>query len=308
MAKYEIGQKKIENILDRNGISRISNSDRALLKSQNYKYTVAEIKEKVIDNYVNKEMGQIASGREFGLAGATVRNILVDAGIPIRSYGEAQKLANQNRRSYSSNKEYFQIETPNMAWLLGFLAQDGSIAKKGNTIKLSLSAIDIDVLYAIKEEIEIEAPITRYVTNKGYEVASLTWTSQYHKRDLANYGIIPQKTFQLELPLKLDEKFWIDYIRGYFDGDGSVSTAGPALRWQICSATTPILVFIMDELEKRGIQKVSIQKWTKSRLNPTYVIQYSTQPTRDIYNFLYTPNSLYLPRKKEKYEKLLADK
>lgn len=109
-----------------------------------------------------------------------------------------------------------------MAWLLGFLASDGTVSSSDNTIKICLSAKDKEVLEKIKEEVEIENKIVEYTTNNGFDCVDLHWTCAEHKKDLANYGITPNKTFTIKPPLGLKEEFYIDFIRGYFDGDGSL--------------------------------------------------------------------------------------
>lgn len=193
-----------------------------------------------------------------------------------------------------------------MAYILGFLASDGTISLKKNTIKIGLSKKDEEILKKIKQEIEIENNITEYETNTGFDVVELSWTCAKHKADLSKYGIIPQKTFVLQPPKALNKEFIIDYIRGYFDGDGSICKSGNGLRFSICSATKDILTFIIDFFyEEYGIPKVSIYESNLNRKNTNYYFQYSTNAVKQIYNALYQSESLYLERKKLKFEELL---
>ena len=103
----------------------------------------------------------------------------------------------------------------------------------------------------------------------------------------------------------LKNKYWIDYIRGYVDGDGSINYIQQgALRWQVCSATPEILEFIIDYFhEEYDIPKVKVYK--TERKGSLYYFQYSTNATKKIFNFLYTPNSIFLKRKKDKYIEVL---
>lgn len=39
---------------------------------------------------------------------------------------------------------------------------------------------------------------------------------------MALYNVIPRKTGYAIIPPKLNRKFYPDFIRGYFDGDGSI--------------------------------------------------------------------------------------
>ena len=237
-----------------------------------------------------------------------IKDVLKKNNIKIRNYDEAARLSNKNRIKYTSkNIDYFKQESHNMAWILGFLASDGTIRKDSNEIKIGLSIKDIDVLEKIKQEINLDESIKKYTTNTGYDCCTLKWTCEEHKKDLKKYSIIPAKTLKLLPPYQLDKKYWIDYIRGFFDGDGSINFIESngkkhytALRWQVCSTTKEILQFILDFFEVNyNISPVNIQ--VRQQNHPLYYIQYSTNATKKIYNILYTPDSLYLNRKKEKF-------
>ena len=269
-----------------------------------------EIINKIIDNYENKKYGLIKSGKDFGLSANKVKKILKENNIHIRNHHESMVLSNKSR-DYPHNEGYFSKDSLILAWILGFIAADGSIRKDSNSIKITLSKVDKEILEKIKEEIKIENPIKDYITNKGFEISEFIWTCEQHKKDLEKYNIIPDKTFKLKPPYKLNKEFWIDYIRGYFDGDGSVNLIKNSngrgngnLRWQVCGAVPEILQWIIDFLyEEYQIPKVLIQ--TQRRKEKLYYFQYSSKATRQIYNILYNDSKMFLKRKKEHYEEIL---
>lgn len=269
----------------------------------------SEIENLVIDLYVNQGKGQVACGKAAGLSVNQVKQILIKNNIHIRNKHESIMLANKMQRNkYQYDDTYFQRQTSSMAWILGFIASDGSIRKGENEIKIGLSKVDSEILERIKEEMSLQMPVKFYTTTEGYECCRLQWTNEQHKKDLATYHIVPQKTYCLLPPDKLDRKYWIDYIRGYFDGDGSINylQSNHALCWQICAATSGILQWIIDFLyEEYNIPKVNIHQMARPN-GPLYYFQYSTNATKMIYKILYTPNSLYLQRKKDKFEEVLT--
>ena len=210
----------------------------------------------------------------------------------------------QNQRKYLVNDNYFDIENERMAYLLGFLASDGTVRKNSNEIKLSLSSIDKDILLEFQKEVG-GRPVKDYLTQEGFETSTWAFTSEHIKKKLAEYNIVPQKTFTFSFPKKLDKKYWRDFIRGYFDGDGSISSAGSsAIRFQICSATKEVLETIVDFFEEKGIPRACIMQ--TQRVHILYYFQYSSVPTRQIYDILYYDNCWCLSRKREKYEQLLT--
>lgn len=311
--KYKKDSNNIRHILKENNVHIRSCSENAILKRVDYKYTLDEIKKEVIDKYVNQNCGLISSGKKFGLTSNNVKYILNKNNIYIRNFGEAASVSNENR-AYQKNILFFQKESNDMAWLLGFLASDGTISKNSNSIKIGLAKKDREILEKIKSLVQIENPITERTTNKGYDVVELTWSCKQHKKDLEKYGIIPNKTFKLNPPYKLNKNFWIDYIRGYFDGDGSVNLIKNSnrrgngnLRWQICSVNKAFLQWIIDFLyEAYNIPKVNVHVQSKNRETPLYYFQYSSVATRQIYKILYNDSQMFLKRKRDRYEQILT--
>lgn len=265
-----------------------------------------EVIDKIIYDYTVNQFGIIKTGKNSGVGERVVRRILLENKIHIRSRSEAAIISNIQRRQFNLNDNYFSTENENMAYLLGFLASDGTVDKKNNRIKIGLSSIDKVFLKQIKEELKYEGDILDYTTDNGFNVSELTFTSQKIKNDLAKYNIVPNKTLIFTFPKNLNKKYWIDFIRGYFDGDGSVSTAGnSAIRWQICSATKDVLETIVNFLyEEYGIEKVNILE--QPRINhPLYYFQYSTNATKKIFKILYKDDCLKLLRKYLKFKELI---
>lgn len=241
-----------------------------------------------------------ALAKKYVVSTYKIKRILKENNIYIRSRNEQNKYNPQNQRQYHINDNYFDTENPNMAYLLGFLAADGYVYQHKNSIKISLSDVDTGFLELIEKELNANFPIRHYETKDGYHVCEVVFTSHQIKMQLFKYGIVPKKTYSFTFPYILNEKYYIDFIRGYFDGDGSVSTAGRALRWQLCSYNKEFLISVLDILEKYNIPKVNIYK-----RNNLYYFQYSTNSTKQLFNILYYDNCLCLPRKYKKYCALL---
>ena len=301
--------RKVKEILQKNNIHirSIKEANAMVQKTGRGNKPTPYTKEQekiVLDCYVNQKRGIEYSRKQAKCSLNTFNMILKDNNIKKRSFSEAATESNQNRALHK-NEEYFNTETHNMAWLLGFLASDGNVSKRDNCIKIALSTVDIEILEKIKKELDIENPIHTYTNRKGFDYCSLSWTCKKHKDKLAEYSIIPDKTFIIKPPYKLNKKYFIDYIRGYFDGDGSINyiSSNNALRWQICAANKEILQWIINVLyDQYNIPKVKVLEQQKEK-HVLYYFQYSTNSTKEIFNILYSTdkNSLYLKRKKDKF-------
>ena len=265
-----------------------------------------EIEKEIINRYCNKGYGLRKSGEPYGVSDYLVKKLLKNKGIKIRNFSEAAKLSNSNRR-FTINDDYFKTENANMAYILGFIASDGTVRKNNNEIKITVATRDKELLEKIKEELSLDRNIKDYEDSKGYLSSTLAFTSEKIKKDLSKYGIVPNKTFIFKFPQNLNKKYWVDFIRGYFDGDGCISSAGPnAIRTQVCSATRDVLEVMIGFLEQEFLipkPHIQVRQGTRGRKN--YYFQYSSCPTRVFFEKVYYPNCLCLERKLNKFKKLV---
>lgn len=269
--------------------------------------------QRIIELYQQGHGQQYCAKHVFGNTNVQlVKQILYKHKVHIRNKAEALTLLPQNRPKYVTDITFFQRQTKDMAWILGFIAADGTIGYNTNRIKITVAKKDEEILWRIRQKLQSNYPIKSFVTDKGYENVSFSWTCQTHKEDLAKFYVVPKKTLTLRFPDTLERKYWIDYIRGFFDGDGSVNfirvqgkKAYTALRWQLCSAAPGFLEHIIEFLsEEYGIKKVNIQ--VRRGIHDLYVCQYSTNATKALYSILYNDLSgLYLLRKQHHYLKIL---
>lgn len=251
--------------------------------------------------------------KKYHISKEQIKSILRKNNIHIRNRHEAIVAGNKNR-NLLDNHLYFQIENKNMAWLLGFIAAYGSIEKNRNVIRICLSSVDKEILEKIRKEIFLQSDVKDFIDNAGFAKSKLQWSSEQHKKDLATYNIIPQKTFTLKPPEKLTNEFIIDYLRGYWDGDGSITinrNSYNRLEWQITSATKELLEFFVDYLyDTYNIPKVNVHSFKRNE-HELYILQYSTKASLQLYDIMYkniTDDDLFIKRKKDKYDKIVQEK
>lgn len=307
--RYKNGESldKISNAYEvsRNVMARIfkeNNIKIRTIQESNGKQIPENIAEKVIYNYCVLKKGLVPSGAPYGLTQYMVEKILKDYGVRKRTYTEAK----DGLRKYTVNDDYFKSQSHNMAYILGLLAADGNIGKKENSINISLHQQDKEILEKINQEIQNTRPIKIYSKKDGADQAKLQVFSSSMKKDLAHYNIIPAKTFSLKEPSLLEKKYIISYIRGYFDGDGSIYK-GTSPIWSIASATGQLLEWMRTFLaEEYGIINNGIYHTKLSNGTIMYKLQYSgKEKLEKLFNILYVSDSLFLQRKKEKFKSLL---
>ena len=209
------------------------------------------------------------------------------------------------RNSKSKVKHnYFKNINHNSAYILGFTMADGCV-NNFNTWKIGycLHSKDIEVLEFIKKEVAPESIIHYYRENE----ASLTFSSKFIFEDMSYFGIIPNKTGKEKL-LNIDKQYFYDYLRGLFDGDGTVGiydkkhTNYKNYIWSICCSNYDFL----EQLRNFEGNNLGNIYTVSSKDKPIYQWTiYKKEDIIHIYNKFYSENNFSLKRKKDKMKEIV---
>ena len=214
------------------------------------KYFSEDVERQAIYNYVELHQGLQTAGRQFGISQFMMEKILKKYGIKKRTYTEAKQIG----RKYTCNDDYFKNQNSEMAYILGLIASDGSVSQKENLIAIQLQEEDKQILEQIRILTQVQRPLEEYIRKEtGHKIFSFrNWSAEW-KKDLSHYGIVPKKTFTLKPPTFLSKEYAIDYIRGYFDGDGSIYKIKNtnAVFFEISGASKATIDWIYDQLVNR---------------------------------------------------------
>jgi hypothetical protein len=133
------------------------------------------------------------------------------------------------------NLNYFNtVDSNNKAYLLGFIAADGSLVKNtgekaSTTLTITIHQKDVQVLELLKRELNSSLEI-KDITCKSKSLSSYKLLVK-HKRftisrkeliqDLKKYGLTEKKSLTMpNIIQNIPTKFKKPFIIGYFDGDG----------------------------------------------------------------------------------------
>ena len=134
---------------------------------------------------------------------------------------------------------FHNIQSNNQAYWLGFLAADGSIKSNKNCLEIGLSTKDIDHLEKFKRFIDSNINILSKMNHcsnndKWYPASYLFTHSKQIVDDLAQYGIVPRKSYHnINFLENIPDKYKTPFILGYFDGDGWI-TQTVSVRFGFC--------------------------------------------------------------------------
>lgn len=207
------------------------------------------------------------------------------------------------RRQIITNESYFHsIDSEEKAYLLGYLIADGYVIypltrKRTPCWGIEISTKDAYVLEWIVEQIGLQNK--KLIVKKNGTITSLTVTSQMMVDDLATLNITPRKSYTVQYPFsKIPKSLNRHVIRGIFDGDGCISNPNCTFYGNefIITAVRDIL------FEEAGL---SFRHLFYNNQNHIYSISFSAKQDKiAFYNYIYSNASIWLTRKRERFESL----
>jgi hypothetical protein len=175
----------------------------------------------------------------------TLRTLYSDRTLPIHEIAEklgrsstsiehrARKLGLRRQHKHADiNQRYFHnIATKEQAYLLGLLAADGSISSTPGryNICLALKHSDVELIVRFRDAVAPEA-----VLSYDRHLVRVRVGCKHMVADLAEYNVIPRKSYNFAWPQKLPHELAMPFLLGYFDGDGCLSKhANSRLQWTL---------------------------------------------------------------------------
>lgn len=256
-------------------------------------------KEKIIKLYLEDKMScsQIATKLGYSISG--IYDALKRWNIKTRDLASSHKI-------YSFNNKFFEvIDTEEKAYWLGFIYADGYIT--GNCIGISLANRDRNHLEKLSSSIKSNYPINTYKSKSVYgivEYCRLVLKDKIAVEHIKNKGVLEKKSLILKFPESkiLNENLYSHFIRGYFDGDGSLILSKNSINFKICGTKEMLISFIdiFNKISKYEF-KYKLFKRYEDNKNNFYISYGGRRKTLSIMNYLYENSSIYLDRKYKKY-------
>lgn len=239
---------------------------------------------------------------------SVIKKILLDNNITIRN--------NNIYKNKECNIDYFEIiDTEDKAYWLGFIYADGCITKNKynrQIFEIKLKISDINHLYKLKSALQSSHKIISARSNSKYsnnsECCGLHINSIKLTNDLYNLGVLYNKSKILKPPtiLQVPQNLISHFIRGYFDGDGSVYEYSKTHEGSVSFVgTKDILEWILQNIQTCVNTHAKVYKYKNKDIYEVKIggINNFTQ----IYKYLYINAKTYLDRKKIKYEHILQN-
>lgn len=273
----------------RNGIKSVCKSEQ--------RWTDEQV-QYLIDNYklkTNKELAKILHKTK----------VAVDI--------KANNLGLKNTK-YHYNQDFFSIiDTEEKAYWCGFIMADGcvTIQKDINSCELTINLQKSDYTHLEKfnKSLNGNVPVIfvkqiSNFNNQPYETSRIRFYSQQMVHDLQKYGVIPCKSTIKKFPNNIPNHLMKHYIRGYFDGNGSICKSNGRLSCSFVTGSEEFASELKDYLEKMGIPCYPISKKSNSS-SYSFLIACKDHNREKFLKYLYSNSSIYLDRKYQKAKNYL---
>ena len=233
----------------------------------------------------------------------TMTKIFKKANVNIKDKSNAH-------RKYSLNESFFDsIDTEEKAYFLGFIYADGFIyLKKNFLIGIEIHQKDIELLHLFKQAVSSQSPI-KLCNYEDRTSAKIRLFSKHMTEELIKKGVTERKSLILRFPTPdmVPNHLLHHFMRGYFDGDGSIKrnkNQKRSIQVEIVSSNDFCMGYMKKLNELASVNIIKMQHPGGEHYSTfTYC---GRNVVKNIYNFLYKDSTLFLKRKYDRFTKYFA--
>lgn len=211
------------------------------------------------------------------------------------------------------------VNTPEAAYILGFYIADGCL--NGNKFVITLNEKDKEILEKIRDYM---SPITKLIYKKetinkqgivSHPMYSFAFACKEIVNCLEDLGLGKNKTY-LSKSIKnvVPKELMWDFIRGYWDGDGCISSSNVIKNVKETSYNYINIGFtiiskdpdILNEMNEFFMEEgINTHVYPDNKGN--YLVgTHSKSEVEKIYNKLYTSSNLFMERKRTKFNEIMT--
>lgn len=303
--EVEVSNWSIEKYLKLHGRSLLSVEDRRSLKKKDIIKAEKLYKE-------GKSLTDLS--KIFNCSLTTISDTFKKNGL--QSRGNKDIYGNDYNKVHSCNDSFFEkIDSERKAYWLGYMFADGCNHEKDRAISFGQTEQYKDAVYQFKTDIKGTQTISigkpRISTFRDKEYLTATFyrimiRSKQLSEDLARHGCTKNKTLTTTFP-DIPHELRRHFIRGYFDGDGSVTspkTKNSSIQFNMIGTFELLKVIQENIVENTELNATKISAARKG--SPVGMLIYGgINNCRHFYDYIYEDSTVCLEKKKEKFESIL---
>ncbi|MBU0494895.1 MAG: hypothetical protein KKA73_16985 [Chloroflexi bacterium] len=183
--------------------------------------------------------------------------------------------------------------SPQLAYVVGLIAADGCLSSRNPSL-VSFTSKDSELVQTYQLCLHVAAPVYRGVRSYEVRISDLAY-----RAFLEGIGLMPVKSRTLG-PLEIPDEFFRDFLRGYVDGDGCISSALVVI---IGSASSSVIEWLQQTVERLAGIKGHLYFYSPKRF---YSLSYCKSKALHLLPWLYySPDLPCLSRKRAIWDAFL---
>lgn len=212
-------------------------------------------KEELETLYIKEKVSTKRIIEKLGIGMGTLHRLFKMYGIETRTKIEGKRL--EKSQNVNANVSFFQNDTAEKFYVVGLIASDGFV--RGNII--SFTSKDYELAKFFADTIGFKNAI-REETHKLSSKVTYSYKVQFSSAEivaiLLEYGVTERKSLSF-FPTNVPNEFLADFLRGVFDGDGSVSflkrrdTGALSSKFTIVTASEDFALFMHKAFSELGV-------------------------------------------------------
>lgn len=267
----------------------------------------SEVKKKILLEYqTEKDVTELSEN--FNIPVMSIYNLLRKEKVFDSKFGG--EIQRNKVRKYNINEHYFdEIDSEEKAYFLGILYADGCNMVNRTEVLLRLQEEDYEILVKLNDLLQPTKPINKIKEKDNHKQGyRLLINSKLISFRLNELGVTQNKTFTTKYPFFLRNDLHRHFIRGYFDGDGSVSynTINHQIQFGFTGTENMISGIQNILINEISLNKNKLSIRHPERKNNIRSLNYCGNNIAKIfYNYLYADSNIFMKRKIEKFNKHL---
>lgn len=209
---------------------------------------------------------------------------------------------------------FHDIETQEQAYWLGFIMADGNVQISDRySLEFGQSIKDKERVESFANFVNTQSalPIEEKFVRTNFASAGCLYVRvMIHDKqmveDLISYGCVPRKSLVKKFPWRLSQSLWRHFIRGYFDGNGTVSytqsskqlSFGFTSSYEMCTAIENIL--LSEDVVHKRVQLSCEGKAFGFRHS-------GNKQAQSFFHYLYCQATTYMQRKYDIFNAVLSE-
>lgn len=292
MAKYSISQRVVKKALNKVGLSK-------------RKSFTNEEKEKMLSEMVSGTPYSVIQ-EKYGITYQSLRQYARINNLPYKT--------GKGRKNHFDIDYFSSINTSEKAYWFGFLYADAAIVrsnsydKSPNRVQVNLSSKDRQILVDFLESLQSKnIQIEDYIPKRTYSenpMSRIILNSKKMCDDMiANGYRMLKEEANGDVFNHVPSHLYSHFIRGIFDGDGSITTGK---HFSIIGQLPFIEAIQKIMMENCQLNETALVAYTDKGNGELVTLNYGGKQIEKIYDFLYQDATQFLKRKHTRFEELLS--